>query len=290
MRIAIAVIVLWTGYFVLLNRSSLCPVRTALTDSSTVAAQRQFTDSISKKVRAVETEGAYRRWETPEGQMWMPADSDWLVKFLLAEQARGLYGNPVCRPGDVVLDCGAHVGVYTRHAIKNGARLVVAIEPAPENRECLNRNLAQEIASGKVIVVPKGVWDREDRLFLHRTAGNSGGDSITADGRSGDLAAPLTTIDRLVEEFGLPRVDVIKMDIEGAERNALAGARATLSRLRPRLSIATYHRSDDVEVVSGIALRSNPTYSIKCGTCARSASAVSWFSYKRIVPEVLFFQ
>ncbi len=289
-RIAIMAIVLWTGYFFVLNRSNLCPLSAAFTDNRTNALHAQLVDRISKTVSNVQTAGAYRLWDTPAGQLWMPSDSDWLVSFLLAEQARGIYGNPVCNPGDVVLDCGAHVGVYTRHAVKNGARLVVAIEPAPENLECLRRNLAAEIASGKVIVVAKGVWDREDKLFLHRAAENSGHDSITANGHSDDVPVPLTTIDKLIEDLAIPRVDLIKMDIEGAERKALRGARTTLSRFQPRLSIAAYHRFDDAEIIRDLVLRANPAYKVKCRVCARFGPSAPWFSRNRMVPEVLFFQ
>ena len=71
---------------------------------------------------------------------------------LLSEQEQRIYGAPGDRgvhPGDVVFDCGAHVGTYTRESLKAGARLVVAIEPAPDNLEYLRRNLAKEIAAGQ---------------------------------------------------------------------------------------------------------------------------------------------
>jgi len=91
------------------------------------------------------------------------------------------------RSGDVVLDCGANVGVYTRDALDSGAKLVVAIEPAPENIECLRRNFAPEVAAGRVIVYPKGVWDKDDFLTLNVDPNNSAADSflIQRKGRMG---------------------------------------------------------------------------------------------------------
>ena len=104
---------------------------------------------------------------TPMGQYWtVPGDR--FLKFTLGEEKLEIYdGEDVAvRPGDVVLDCGANVGVFTRTALNRGARLVVAIEPSPRTVECLRRNFEKEIAGGRVIVVPKGVWDHPDILEL----------------------------------------------------------------------------------------------------------------------------
>ena len=131
--------------------------------------------------------------------------------------------------------------------ISDGARKVIAIEPAPENLVCLRRNMAREIQDGTVIVVAKGVWDHEDHLTLQIDSVNSAADSFVSKrdlkGRSVDV--PLTTIDHIVSELGLERVDFIKMDIEGAEKQALVGASKTLKRFKPRLSIATEHLRGD---------------------------------------------
>ena len=53
----------------------------------------------------------------------------------------------------------------------------------------------------------------------------------------------------LVEELKLDRVDFIKFDIEGAEHQALRGARETLRRLRPRLAMSAYHLPDDARTL-----------------------------------------
>jgi hypothetical protein len=62
---------------------------------------------------------------------------------------------------------------------------------------------------------------------------------------------------------GLARLEIIKMDIEGAERQALAGAQETLKRLRPRLEICVYHLPDDRQVIPAM-LR---TYRARPGNC-----------------------
>ena len=58
-------------------------------------------------------------------------------------------------------------------------------------------------------------------------------------------------------------VDFIKADIEGAERYMLMGARETLGKFAPKLSICTYHFPDDPEVLEKIILEANPNYKIE---------------------------
>jgi hypothetical protein len=56
---------------------------------------------------------------------------------------------------------------------------------------------------------------------------------------------PTTTIDEVVVHENIPRIDFIKMDIEGSELSALRGAESTIRRCRPKLAISLYHRPED---------------------------------------------
>ena len=62
----------------------------------------------------------------------------------------------------------------------------------------------------------------------------------------------MNTIDDYVSENGIVRVDFIKADIEGAERDMLRGVVKILQRFKPKLSICTYHLKDDPEVLESI--------------------------------------
>jgi FkbM family methyltransferase len=208
--------------------------------------------------------------ESRGAQFWEPALEGSAVTAQLAELAAkypGLVGLPV-KPGDVVIDCGANVGVFTRQALAQGARLVVAVEPAPINVECLRRNFASEIASGRVALCEKGAWDREDVMRLRESEETSAKDGfvIRESTRSGPLV-PLTTLDKIAEELKLERVDLIKMDIEGAERRALAGAARILARHHPVLEVSVNHLPDDPEVISGVVRRGWPAYRTTCLLC-----------------------
>ena len=213
-------------------------------------------------------------------------DGKEILAYFMADHARALVLHPErrVRPGDIVLDCGAHVGVFTSKALELGAGKVVAIDPDPTQVECLRRNFREEIAADRVIVVPKGVWSRPGTMTLSLGESHSGVSSLVEDTGREKIEVAVTTIDQLVEELGLPRVDYIKLDIEGAEREALKGAGVTLAEYQPRLFIDTYHRKDDMELLPEIILRANPNYEMTCGRCEiTSASPV------RIVPHYVFY-
>jgi len=209
------------------------------------------------------------RFSSPWGSFWLPAkgthmDGPQLLAYLLTEHS---VMQSRVRPGDIVLDCGAHIGVFTASALAGGAGRVVAIEPDARNLECLRRNFSREIAAGRVIVVPKGVWSEEKTLTLFAGAENSGMNSVIENQGAGRTEILVTTIDKLVRELGLPRVTYIKMDIEGAEREALKGAVDTLRRYRPRLMLDSYHRPDDMQVLPGILRSVHADYRLACGPC-----------------------
>ena len=207
----------------------------------------------------LEVDGDLELWETPYGRYWVVAENFDTFAEVLGEQAVEIYGdrNSGVRAGDVVLDCGAHFGGFARAALGRGASMVVAIDIAPENAVCLRRNFAPEIAAGRVIVYEKGVWDRDDTMVLERK-NHTWADRVAVTGTGPTVA--VTTIDKIVAELKLPRVDFIKMDIEGAERHALAGAAATLTTHRPRMAIASYHEPDDLDVLPPLVLAAQSAY------------------------------
>jgi FkbM family methyltransferase len=210
-----------------------------------------------------------------------------MVPWLLAHMELEAYQVGPCEvhQGDVVLDCGAHVGLFTKEALSAGAKVVVAIEPAPENVVCLKRNFAEEIRAGRVIVYPKGLWDKEGSLPFRTKPGSSATDRFVpeSEGAAGVPRLPVTTLDNLVAELALERVDFIKMNIEGAEQRAVAGAPKTLFRFHPRLAIAAEHHPDDPEKIPQLARAAWPAYRQRCGNCYIDHRNL------RIVADVLLF-
>jgi FkbM family methyltransferase len=270
---------------------TICPLARALTVNYD---QKQLDELVSKlvpKIRVLDHDNGIHieRIYTPEREFWLERPGNGgsgkdLIGFLLAEHVWMSGNNPrnMVRQGDVVIDCGAHVGVFTHMALKAGAGTVVAVEPAPANLECLRRNFAQEIVAGRVVVIPKGVWSQETTLKLSISGVNSARDSVVWSDGGGSVDIPVTTIDAIVESLGLKRVDYVKMDIEGAEREALAGAQRTLAAHRPRLMLAMYHLPDDSQVLPALIRKAYGGDTMICGPCG--------FQRGKLVPEVAYFE
>lgn len=271
------------------GRSGICPLRQSLSVRMVIAEMNETSSRImaASTVDQKDEKAGLLRWRTPNGVFWAPPATT--VPFLLAEQETRVYGDGDrrVRRGDIVLDCGANIGTFTREALNAGAELVVAIEPSNENVEALRRNFAAEIEQGRVIVYPKGVWHSEEVLKFY-SYDNSALDSFVLKERwetttlPKEVQMPVNSIDRIVAELKLGRVDFIKMDVEGAERHAIRGAKQTLQRFHPRMSIATENLADDQYVVPQLVRQTWPGYQQECGRCTTTQD-------RRIQPEVVFF-
>ncbi len=254
-----------------------CPLDSVWSVSTARAARVERRKQLERSARVVREDGDYVLWEIEGQRFWMPAGSR-VLPGMLAEQQSEVYDSAgqVVRPGDVVLDCGANVGLYTLDAVRRGASLVVAIEPALDNVECLRRNLASYVAAGRVVIRPEGVWDKDDVLPLSVQPSNTASYSVALKHR-GAKPGPnvqLTTIDEIVRDLKLERVDYIKMDIEGAERAALVGATGTIRRFHPRLTISMEYRYDDPKVIPKMVLSLWSGYRTACGRCIEQSAGL----------------
>ena len=128
----------------------------------------------------------------------------------------------------------------------------------------MNQNICVNGYSDIVTVIPMGLSDLSGRQTIF-TAGDISGvpsSSIVFAGQGCRIEARFTSLDDWVRENSISRVDFIKVDIEGAERNLLAGAQETLRRFKPRLAICTYHLPDDPQVLERLAREIVPEYHV----------------------------
>ena len=146
------------------------------------------------------------------------------------------------RPGDVAIDVGANIGIHTMPMSEavGPQGVVLAVEPLPAVRERLERNLALNRATN-VRVIAQAASDREGSAQLYpprADAANWGQASLARLSHldpGAPIEVPLVTLDALVRAQGLDRVRLIKVDVEGHDREVMAGAIALIDRYHPVL-------------------------------------------------------
>jgi len=165
---------------------------------------------------------------TPRWARYYPVDYEPTKQRFLADR---------CRPGSTVIDLGAHLGLYTvlmsRYVGANGR--VVAFEPAPATRRELRRTIRINRLAN-VEIRDEAVSGASGVASLYDTGDPaSNANSLTPiHGARSQVPICTATLDDLA--FVEP-VSCVKMDIEGAEVDALCGALALLERDRPALAM-----------------------------------------------------
>jgi FkbM family methyltransferase len=143
-----------------------------------------------------------------------------------------------------IVDAGAATGFFSISAglLFPGAR-IFAFEPSPRQRIVLKRNLAKSDLADRVQIEGIGLWNKADRLSFRTHGAMSSFESVSE--LRGKMpfqeSVEVKALDRWAEENKLPSLDLVKMDIEGAEIEALEGAVNTLQRFRPELLVQAYH-------------------------------------------------
>lgn len=150
----------------------------------------------------------------------------------------------VPKAGDIVIDIGAYVGMYSIKAsqLVGLSGLIVAVEPSPSNLVYLKSNL-KGYQNTRIVEVALSNYVGDGKLY---SSPGTEADSL-AYKKKNYRVVRITTLDDLVKELGLSRVDYIKMDAEGSDLNILEGAIGTLRKDYPVLSLACYHPDlDDI--------------------------------------------
>ena len=144
------------------------------------------------------------------------------------------------KAGDVFLDVGAHVGYYTLISSRAvGVRgRVVAFEPEPKNLVYLKEHVHLNQCSNVTVVATAVGRERGMASFEYGT-GTGTGRVVPGLNGSGSFQVPVISLDEFCEKNNLIPQG-IKMDIEGGEIAALAGAKRVLERSRPIIFLSTH--------------------------------------------------
>lgn len=179
---------------------------------------------------------------------------------------------------DVFLDCGSFIGDTVLWALQKGAQ-VYAFEPVKENLEVLKENLKANgystqhcynvgVSDKNKTVTFKLPKDKYNGAFIHHT--EDAPEDLTPFQRSSLCADD--TITRKVVCISLSdwcnaanvQASYIKMDIEGAELEALHGAQDQILNNKPKLAICLYHRDEDLWTIPLYVKSLVPEYRLFC--------------------------
>ena len=174
--------------------------------------------------------------EIEPGILIPPELDDWMVLSFFTD---GCQRNPpfrlsrsLIRAGDTLIDIGANVGLWAMGAARRVGPegSVHAFEPVPKNFARLTRNLAinglTQVKSSQIALSEKC----GHTLFYTATDNNSGLGSLTQrDEATRPIEIEMTTIDDYCHRLSLPRIDLMKVDVEGAEELVFRGAERLLS-------------------------------------------------------------
>ncbi len=186
-----------------------------------------------------------------------------IIEFekMYAEQLKGQYFDmeelPHCKE-EVFIDCGAYDGqsaVLFSKWCENKYKHIYCFEPDKDNLELCKRTLKEQLVDTSYTIIPKGAWKEDDILFFSQTA-----DVASHICDDSENSVQVTSIDKEFDEKRKEKVTFIKMDIEGAELEALKGAENTIKKYTPKLAISIYHKPEDIFTIPSYILSINSDY------------------------------
>jgi FkbM family methyltransferase len=155
------------------------------------------------------------------------------------------------RPGDCVIDCGAHVGLFTLLASQAVGEYgkVIALEPNPATVAILRKNV-DAVGARNVEVIQAAAAAKRGSLTLHAGSGSASAYSSSVAGvaaTSTDVEVEAVSIDDLVRERVIERIALLKIDVEGAELEVWKGCAASARDGRIALAMVEFTEANQLK-------------------------------------------
>ena len=147
------------------------------------------------------------------------------------------------KPGDLVLDVGAHIGSFTLKAAKEVGPegRVVSFEPSSENFKLLTLNVnSNNYSNVKLFNAAVGSAPGTAKLHLGNRKGTNSLLSDAGVQQVGIEEVPIRTLDSVADELKLTKVSFVKIDVEGFELEVLKGAKSILASSHPSIAMETH--------------------------------------------------
>jgi FkbM family methyltransferase len=148
----------------------------------------------------------------------------------------------LARPGMIALDVGADIGYYSLQMSRlvGPQGRVIAFEPIPAARERLKHNIALNGCTN-IEVSEYALGNQEGNVYLEDPFKKSRLNLTKSAAGAGDIKVSIKRLDELIGDMNLSSVDIIKMDIEGAEHEALLGMENILREYHPILIVEVHN-------------------------------------------------
>jgi FkbM family methyltransferase len=200
---------------------------------------------------------SYRRgvWRVREGEVQMVFP---YYPYLAFHDIEGYTREGSWKPekGMTVLDVGGCDGEFALYASKRvgPSGRVLMLEPDARNIAVARRVFELNGNPANIQIIPCGLWSRPGKV---RFSAGQGPESTVVSGESSSNSGDTVEIEThslssLVEQYKLDRLDFVKMDIEGAELEAMSTASELPAHLKPRYAIASYHVVDGKETADAL--------------------------------------
>lgn len=129
------------------------------------------------------------------------------------------YDLKVDRSPETIIDAGANIGLASIYfAVRFPSATIIAIEPEQSNFEMLKKNVAPYL---NIVPINAALWNENKEIrLLDPGLGNSGFMTANDDGQDAaesGLMVPAITVDRIMQQYRVERIDIFKIDVEGAE-------------------------------------------------------------------------
>ncbi len=164
------------------------------------------------------------------------------ITFGVYERPETAFFCAVCQPGMTFLDIGANIGYYTALASPRVGETgrIVALEPDPENFGYLQKNAAAKGARN-AICIQKAAGAEPGTLRLYVNRENRGDNRLYPnDLCDSSYEVEVDTVDAMLRDTGVERVDLIKIDVQGFEGHVLRGMRQTIRRPDPLILLTEF--------------------------------------------------
>ncbi|MCK4292794.1 MAG: FkbM family methyltransferase [Planctomycetes bacterium] len=177
---------------------------------------------------------------TGPGHCWHGRYRDGIPAKLTSDLERFFYKLTLGYENPVVLDIGANDGVFSLIAAINQHIRCFAFEPAPSNYDILQRNIALNNLEGRVKTFQLALADKKGTAVL-KVPSSGKNDGLACIGSPlrfenwVECEVPVSTVDDFLKDYGLDRVDLVKIDTEGCELLVLKGAQELIRRCHPNI-------------------------------------------------------